>query len=125
MHQNRCANVEEAPEVEEGEFGINDIVGEEEMDFSITHRPVTHLNESFLFEDDGNMEDEEGAEAIPDVGSSLTKSTKRKLVPRSLFSLHLTTSSFTQSQLFSQQNFTYNPLENQGHKLFLIPCEYP
>ncbi|KAF8925560.1 hypothetical protein BGZ58_000700, partial [Dissophora ornata] len=35
------------PEVEEDEVDTNDIVEEEEMDFSITRRPATRLDELF------------------------------------------------------------------------------
>ncbi|OAQ22383.1 hypothetical protein K457DRAFT_143467 [Linnemannia elongata AG-77] len=77
MPRNRRTAVEEDPEVEEDEVDTNDVVEEEEMDFSITCRPATRLDELFPIDDEDEQEGGD-AEVIPDVGSSSTKSVKRK-----------------------------------------------
>ncbi|KAF9304577.1 hypothetical protein BGZ91_008902, partial [Linnemannia elongata] len=56
MPRNRRAAVEEVPEVEEDEVDTNDVVEEEEMDFSITRRPATRLDELFPVDDEDEQE---------------------------------------------------------------------
>ncbi|OAQ22471.1 hypothetical protein K457DRAFT_37177 [Linnemannia elongata AG-77] len=68
MPRNRRVIVEEVSEVEEDEVDTNDVADEEEMDFSITRRPATRLDELFPVDDEDN-EDEGDAEVIPDVGA--------------------------------------------------------
>ncbi|KAG0362451.1 hypothetical protein BGZ54_008622, partial [Gamsiella multidivaricata] len=72
--------VEEAPKpVEENEVDTNNMMEDEEMVFTITHRPRTTLTESL---EDEEEEEEEEVEEVADVGPST--GAKRKAPARTI-----------------------------------------